>query len=289
MGLLGSAKASLNRILRPFNVRFDSRTAERTEEMRLASLVRSGHFERPVFPILEQFLKCDPRPVLATVRDCEALLGRFAERNVSRGYCFENGYYESPDAEVLYAMVRMYRPVRIIEVGSGNSTMLFREAIKDAGLTTRLISIDPHPRREIESYADEVLRQRLENIDFGAHFGDMGEGDILFIDSSHVTEPGNDVVLLFLKILPALTSGAIVHIHDVFLPFEYPEEWLVEHRWKMNEQYLLQALLQGSDQFDVLWAGRYLQYTLADFASNFRYWQGASAKSIWLRRTDARS
>lgn len=289
MGLLGSAKFALNRILAPFNVRLQSLTAERAETERLARLVRSGHFERPVFPVPEQFRRCDPGPVLAAVRESEALLARFAEGDGSGGYRFENSYYESPDAEVLYAMVRLHRPTRVIEVGSGNSTMLFREAIKDAGLRTRLISIDPHPRKDIEGCADEVLRQRVEDIDLEARFGTLAKGDFLFIDSSHRIEPGNDVVRLFLNVLPTLGDGAIVHVHDVFLPFEYPRDWIVDQRWNWNEQYLLQAMLQGSTDFEVLWAGHYIQRTFPDFARSFRFWRGAAARSVWLRRSPWRA
>ena len=288
MSFFGSAKVLLNKLLAPMNVRVDSLTVERAETRRLETLVQSGQFEGPVYPVPEQFRRCDPGPLLAVVRECDELLSRFARPNGLDGFCFVNGYYESPDAEILYAMVRLHRPDRIIEIGSGNSTLLFRAAIEDAGLTTRLISIDPHPRRVIEQAADEFVRDRIEDVDFEARFGRLGPGDVLFIDSSHRIEPGNDVVQLFLNVLPGIGAGAIVHVHDIFLPFEYPEEWLVRYRWQMNEQYLVQALLQGSDKFEVLWAGRYLQHVLPDFARHFRHWRGAAARSLWLRRANSR-
>lgn len=288
MGFLGSGKIALNRLLAPLNMRLDSLTAERTESRRLANLVRAGHFDRAVFPVPLQFQKCDPMSVLAAVKQFEPKLDKFAARDVPGQYSYANRYFQSPDAEVLYAMVHLHRPRRIIEVGSGNSTLLFRAAIHDASLNTRLISIDPDPRHEIERHADEVIRQKVESFASEELFAGLQRDDILFVDSSHDIKAGNDVVKLFLQVFPALAPGVIVHLHDIFLPYEYPRDWLVNHRWTWTEQYLLHAMLQGSSEFDVLWAGHYLQRNLPGFAAHFRLRDGAAASSIWLRRTESR-
>jgi len=163
MGLLGSGKNALNRLLEPLNIRVDSLTAERAEARRLAELVRTGHFGRAAFPELPQFRDCDPMPVLAAVRTFEPEMEKFTARDVPGQYSYANGYFDSPDAEILYAMVRLHKPGRIVEIGSGSSTLLFRAAINDASLDTRLTSIDPDPRRAVSLHADEVIRERFES------------------------------------------------------------------------------------------------------------------------------
>ena len=92
------------------------------------------------------------------------------------------------------------------------------------------------------------------------------------------------MVELFLNILPRLKPGVLIHIHDIFLPYEYPREWIMQNRWPWNEQYLVQALLQGSEEYEVLWAGHYHQKTMPDFAKHFPLWQGKDASSLWLRK-----
>jgi predicted O-methyltransferase YrrM len=250
----------------------------------MASLVASGQFERPVYPVLRQFADCDPGPVLETVQKYETRFQEFASGNKAADFRFENDYFPSPDAEVLYAIVRMFEPARIVEIGSGNSTRLFRHAIADGGLACKLTSIDPFPRREIAEHSDEVFRCKLEHLADESVFTQLQANDVLFVDSSHEIKPGNDVLKVFLTILPSLTPGVIVHVHDVFLPYEYPKRWIVESRWPLTEQYLLQALLQSSDEYEVLWCGHYLQRTRPGLLDSFKFWTGADAQSLWLRK-----
>jgi predicted O-methyltransferase YrrM len=273
MSVLGELKRWVNGGLSPFNVRLETLTAERAEAARLRALQAQGNFGHPVFPILRQFEDCDPAPILAEVALHEQQFARFASPD-SSGYRFDNDYYQSPDAEVLYAIVRLLKPKRIVEVGSGNSTLLFRHAIGDGALDTQLTSIDPSPRLEIARHADVVLRTRLEEIVDEVVFGGLRTNDLLFIDSSHEIKPGNDVLKLFLTIMPSLAAGVVVHVHDVFLPYDYPAEWVVINRWNWTEQYLLQALLQESDTYEVLWCGHYLQRTRPELPKRFRFWTG---------------
>ena len=284
MGFLGTAKTAINCFLHPFNLRLDTCTADRAEIARLACLVQDGHFARPIFPVLEQFHRCDPTPIIDAVKKHAPQFEQFNTESRPDRYSFANDYYTSPDAEILYAMVRLYQPHCIIEVGSGNSTLLMRHAIADGGMPTQIISIDPMPRRNIEWFADEVIRERVEKLDANRIISRLERNDILFIDSSHEIRSGNDVIHLFLNILPSLRKGVIVHMHDIFLPYEYPQEWMVKYRWNWNEQYLLQALLQGSYEYEVLWAGYYLQKTKPNISDNFQFWKGDAARSIWLRR-----
>lgn len=288
MSLTGDAKLFLNRLGRPFNVRLDSLTAEKAERKRLAALEQSGHFTRAIYPIPPSFERCDPSAIFSTIDRSTPRFAQFAA--VPAGgdtFSLDNYYYTTPDAEVLYAIVQNHQPRLVVEVGSGNSTLLFRQAITDAGATTRLVSIDPEPRRTVAQHADVCVRERVEKAKSLEWFAQLQANDILFIDSSHEIKAGNDVLFLLLNVLPTLAPGVLVHIHDIFLPYEYPRDWLVEHRWNWGEQYLVQALLQDSAAFDVIWAGHYLQRTQPNFPTHFRHWRSWDARSLWLRRTPA--
>jgi len=142
------------------------------------------------------------------------------------------------DAAAAYAMVRSTRPRRIVEVGSGHSTRFLARAVADGGLDTRITAIDPRPRASIESLPVEWLRTPVQRV---AAFPALGEGDILFIDSSHQLKPGSDVEFLLKAVLPLLPAGVRVHFHDIFLPDDYPPQW----QWRRyNEQAAVAALIQ---------------------------------------------
>jgi predicted O-methyltransferase YrrM len=276
----------LNKWLALANLRIETRIAERTEMDRLLKLEQTGQFRRQVFPVLPQIARCDPNPLLEALDKYHEQTSRFARPRQDGMYSFSNDYFTSPDAEVAYALIRLLHPKRIIEVGSGNSTHLFREAITDGKLDTKLVAIDPFPRIEIESVANQVIRRRLEDVPPSELQDVLQPNDILFIDSSHEIRSGNDVVTLFLIVLPKLHSGVVIHVHDIFLPFEYPREWVIQNTLNVNwsEQYLVQGMLQGSDQFEVLWPGHFLQRTLPDFAGHFGGKPVGIASSLWLRK-----
>jgi predicted O-methyltransferase YrrM len=284
MALSTTLKQLANDLLKRINVRIDSCTAERAEMARLAGLVAKQHFERPIFPVLPQFEQCDVSRILQTVIDQRSQFAKLVGKDDGVGFSLRNEYYASPDAEILYAMVHLYRPARIIEIGSGNSTRLFRVAIRDAQLTTRLTSIDPHPRCEVKDFADEILELRVEESDNFTLFEQLEANDILFVDSSHDVKIGNDVLFLLLNVIPRLRRGVLIHLHDIFLPFEYPKDWVIAYRLDWNEQYLLQALLQGSEALKVVWPGHYLQRTMQQFGKHFELCDGRTACSIWLQQ-----
>jgi hypothetical protein len=284
MTLPGKIKGLTNRWLESLNVRIESRTADRTEVARLLSLEKVGQFGQPIFPILSQFLDCDPVPLLNGVESFNDSFKRFSAEDTNIGYSNANDYFKSPDAEVAYTIVRTRNPRRLIEVGSGNSTQLFREAIEDGKLSTELVSIDPSPRKSVEVFAHRVIKECLEEVPVSYFCEALDCNDILFVDSSHQVKIGNDVVRLLLNIVPALNEGVLIHFHDIFLPYEYPRQWVIDYRWDWNEQYLVQALLQGSNQFEVLWPGHFLQRTLPDFADHFHLKPQGTASSLWLRK-----
>ena len=153
------------------------------------------------------------------------------------------------DTLALYGFVASRKPANYLEIGSGYSTKLVRRAIRDHSLATQLISIDPHPRAEIDSLCDEVIRQPLQSADL-ARFQQLGAGDILFFDGSHRAFMNSDVTVFFLEILPRLAPGVLVHIHDIELPYDYLPE---RAHWYYSEQYLLAAsLLAGHAHYRVV-------------------------------------
>ncbi len=170
-----------------------------------------------------------------------------------------NGFFETIDAEVAYCMVRHYKPRRMIEIGGGNSTRLSAAAMKcnaEEGHPGKLFCVEPHP--------DPVLRSGLQGLtrlierpvqQIPLEFFDrLNEGDILFLDSSHVVTVGSDVLYEYLEILPRLRPGVIVHVHDVFLPADYPRQFVMHNLCFWAEQYMLQAFLAFNSCFDVLWS-----------------------------------
>jgi Methyltransferase domain len=164
-----------------------------------------------------------------------------------------NRYYPTPDAEIYAAMVLDRKPDRIVEVGSGYSTLIARSAIQYSESRTKLIIIDPAPRTSVSGAADEIIPKFVE--DSGLENRVWGANDLLFIDSSHVCRSRGDLPLLFCKILPRLPGGALVHFHDIFLPYEYPTNY--DDRC-YNEQYLLHCLLSGGSRYETLFSTHHL-------------------------------
>lgn len=174
--------------------------------------------------------------------------------NVSKRFYFNNPAFSDGDADIYYLMIRNLKPKRIIEIGSGFSTLIAVEAIrknKSEGYHTTLTCIEPYEFSWLEQLPEiTVFRERVENIPID-YFSALESGDILFIDSSHMIRPGNDVLFEYLHILPALQKGVIVHVHDIFSPKHYPKEWMVNQQLFWNEQYLLEAFLYYNHSFTV--------------------------------------
>lgn len=158
---------------------------------------------------------------------------------------WDNPWFTGLDAVALVGMLKRHDPRRLIEIGSGNSTRFARHAVTALGLRTRIISVDPEPRAGIDSLCDEVIRAPAETVD-PALFERLKPGDILFVDSSHRSLQNSDVTALFLDVLPELPPGVIVHVHDVYLPADYPP---AAEGLMYNEQYLLAALMLGEGRW----------------------------------------
>jgi hypothetical protein len=152
---------------------------------------------------------------------------------------WHNNYFSCLDAVMLVALLLQHAPTRFIEIGSGMSTRFARHAIRVGGLNTKVISIDPAPRADIDELCDVVVRQPLETVsrDF---WTTVQPGEIVFFDGSHRVFTNSDVVVFFLEVLPQLPSGVLIHIHDIHWPDDYPP---IYHDRFYSEQYLLGVLL----------------------------------------------
>jgi hypothetical protein len=186
-------------------------------------------------------------------------------KGAGSGFHLNNGWFEKVDAEMLYSIVRHLCPARMIEIGSGITTILSAAAIRknqeeNPANRCSFTCIEPYPVRlnpESLPSSFNVLTGRAEAVPLQL-FQELGPGDILFIDSSHVCRTGSDVNWELLEILPRLRRGVWVHFHDIFLPWEYPKSWVYGARRFLSEQYLLQAFLAFNKEFDVMWASYYM-------------------------------
>lgn len=159
---------------------------------------------------------------------------------------WDNKFLPGLDIISIYGILATYKSNKYIEIGSGNSTKVARKAIKEQGLPTKIISIDPYPRANIDKLADQVIRLPFENIeDNNFIVEELEENDILFIDNSHRVFPNSDAMIVFMEILPKLKKGVIVHFHDIYLPYDYPK-FMCERFY--NEQYFLATFIMSNPQ-----------------------------------------
>jgi len=210
-------------------------------------------------------------------------------------YYVNNRAFTAVDGEVLYCMIRKFRPRKIIEIGSGFSTLLAAQAIlrnqEESGQECELVACDPHPMELLAAGfpgLTKLFPKRVEELPV-SFFAGLRENDILFVDSSHVLRIAGDVQYEFLEIIPRVAKGVLVHVHDIFLPAEYLKEWVMRQREFYSEQYLLQAFLAFNKAFRVLWAASYMHLQHPDkleaaFSSYQRTlrWPG----SFWFRRVE---
>jgi len=223
----------------------------------------------------------------------EELTDFLFEKKSDEEFYYNNERFTVGDAEILYSIIRFFKPGRIIEIGSGMSTLIAAEAVKKnkkevSGYLAEHICIEPYPKRWLKNKKEIILYEMyLEKIDRSL-FEKLGENDILFIDSTHMIKPQGDVLTEYLEILPTLKPGVIIHIHDIFTPRNYPDEWILEEISFWNEQYLVEAILSHSDKFKIMLALNYLFYnqkTLLEsrcpaLKNNFT----KEPRSLWLRK-----
>jgi len=197
-----------------------------------------------------------------------------------------NHFFDGTDALIAYCMVRHFQPRLIIEIGGGFSSLILGEAVvKNNG--SALICVEPYPQEFLKQGfpgLHSLIEKRVEDVELD-FLSQLGPGDILFIDSSHTVKIGGDVNYLFLEVLPRLKPGVIVHVHDIFLPFDYRRDWVMEEFRFWTEQYLLQAFLVFNSEFEVLMANSYLSHCHEeDLKAAFPSLPSWGGGSFWMRR-----
>ena len=202
--------------------------------------------------------------------------------------CWQNAWMAGLDAVALYCLLSSTNPAHYVEVGSGFSTKFARRAIRDHDLRTKVTSIDPHPRAEIDALCDRVIRAPLEEVDLNV-FDPLESGDIVFIDGSHRSFMNSDATVAFLDVLPRLRSGVLVEFHDICLPWDYPPPWRDNY---YSEQYLLASyLLAEGSSIEVVLPNFFvsihpeLHHVLDPIWDGFT-WSGTPANglSFWLKK-----
>ncbi len=186
------------------------------------------------------------------------------EQTPNLRYYLNNNFFCHADAFWLYALLRHFQPKRLIEIGSGFSSCVTLDTWEKF-LTgpPNLTFIEPHPERLLQLMEDvgdkkniTLIEKIVQDVQLDI-FDELEEGDVLFIDNSHVGKIGSDVLHCLFEVLPRLQSGVLVHFHDIFYPFEYPAEWL-DKGWAWNEDYFLRAFLQYNNAFEILLFGHFL-------------------------------
>ncbi len=201
-----------------------------------------------------------------------------------------NSQFSWLDSRAFFVLLREWKPQRLIEVGSGFSTLLAADV--NRRFLDRSIDItccEPYPREFLRNGIDGVSRlieDKVQNVAL-EEFTTLQRGDILFIDSSHVAKTGSDVNYLYLEVLPRLASGVRIHIHDILLPHEYPREWVIDENRSWNEQYLVHALLMFSSGFRVTFGCSFAHWRFPELVQQALALPSGRAfggGSLWLER-----
>lgn len=264
------------------------------------SIFPMGHFYNPVpsEEDIERFIANRPHPRELPGIDLNYAVQQSYHKALSQ---FQDGYVWKPQKQegldfywdndqftdgcsyTVYAFLRLVRPARVIEVGSGYSTAIMEDTNRlYLDRSMKITCIEPYPDRLYATWGDRVeehvklYRKCLQDVDLSL-FDELQSGDLCFIDSSHVAKLGSDVCRIFFELLPRLKEGVYIHFHDILYPFEYPDAWLRENRaW--NEAYMLRAFLENNPDYEILYWGTCLmalEESLKD-----RNLGG----SIWLRK-----
>jgi len=216
------------------------------------------------------------------------------ERPVSPTQYYINcKFFEAVDGEILYCMIRKFRPRRIFEIGSGMSTLLSAQAHlenrKFGAPECELVAFEPYPNAVLKAGFRGLSRlviKKIQDVPL-PEFLQLQANDVLFVDSSHTLKMGGDVVYELLEIIPRLRPGVMIHVHDIFIPGEYPRDAVLRKHYFWNEQYAVQAFLAFNKNFEVMWAGNYMHLRHSDrLRKAFSSYnpQGRLPGSMWMRK-----
>ena len=195
---------------------------------------------------------------------------------------WDQDWFPGLDAVAAYGLVRSLKPKTIIEIGSGHSTRFLLKAVTDGNIATQVVCIDPEPRATLKDLEVEFINQPIQLVDL-SHLPQLKEGDILFIDSSHLVVPSSDVDWIVNRLLPVLPPGVFIHFHDIFLPDPYPSLW----SWRgYNEQIIVAGLLGGKRLKPIFSSYFMRKHALSSIKETGFDWikapSGAIESSLWL-------
>jgi Methyltransferase domain len=292
-----------------------SHAAEPTAEEPVAHIWPTGHFYSPIPDVHELATEAGRQRVWPPVpretpgidwREAEQLallrtLGAQSPLPFATGptgdpaeYHTGNPNFSQLDAWVLQGMLRHLRPARVIEVGCGWSSLVTARVNREClGGETDVTCIEPYPPEFLTAQGipgvTRLIESRVQDVPL-ERFAQLDDRDVLFIDTSHVIKTGGDVQFLFHEVVPRLRPGVAVHVHDIFLPWDYPQEWVFGGRaW--NEQYLVQSFLAFNDAFEVLLGVAWLQcfhpQALVDAVPGGEAGVHGGGGSLWIRRRAA--
>ena len=225
-------------------------------------------------------------PLRATAHETREFPRKRTDGKLS--FAYNNDFFDSGDAEVLYGIVRTTKPQRIVEVGSGHSTLLVRAALARANPACNHVCIEPYENPWLADTGARIVKTPVERVD-RALFTALESGDVLFIDSSHMIRPQGDVLAEVLEILPLVRPGVLVHIHDIFTPRDYPKRWVLDEARLWNEQYLVEAFLSENREWEIVAALNFLHHEHREALAAVApvYAEEAARRqpgSLWIRR-----
>jgi predicted O-methyltransferase YrrM len=202
-------------------------------------------------------------------------------------FYFDNEYYSYTDAFFLYGVLRHFKPKKIIEIGSGFSSAIMLDT-NDHFLNNSVdfTFVEPYPGRlksllrEQDKTATKLIEENVQQVKMEV-FEQLNAGDILFVDSTHVVKTGSDVNFILFEILPKLKSGVLIHFHDIFYPFEYPKQWVLQGR-NWNEAYALRAFFMYNSQFHIQLFSDYLHKHHHEVFKNMPLCYKNSGGNLWL-------
>ncbi len=243
---------------------------------------RYGH-GLPAHPELKTIIEAEREEYKLFAQAIEANRTYFESIPFSNGSSKElelvwnNGFLPGLDIVALYSMITTHKPKRYVEIGSGNSTIVAKKAISEHQLSTQIISIDPQPRAEIDTLANEVIREPFEKSSYNL-IESLESGDILFVDNSHRILPNSDSMVFYLEVLPRLKTGVIIHIHDIYLPYDYPQ-FMCDRYY--SEQYGLACfLLANPNVYKPLFPCFFFSEDNTLSASLGEFWNAMSSPNI---------